>query len=553
MHIEDGLDKLLQGQYAEALAAFETHKPLAQAEKLCQITKMFAELTAYAAELSKGNLSAKIPGSTNYPATDLKNLHLKLRRLDRQLLMTATGYPVSPIDYMGDLSEGLDFLISQAALRREQIEYDHDHDMETGLLNRKRFIRGVYDILQTQPGKVGVLFCCALDNIKYINNTHGYECGDLYIANVVEVLRSCESDSNLVARLGGNEFAVYAHGFDNEEDAYGFAQNSIKTLFNTKVVLPHESVKIRASCGVAIYPHDAITSDILMNYANHAMFEAQSLNRGTLMRFSPEIYRTKANLLSRQERLNELIEGKLIHFAFQPIVSLKESKIIGYEALMRSRTTAFTSPLDVLSLAEAQSKLRQLEKVTFEVIFEWIFQNLALLEAKKIFFNVISIQYLNASELQKIHPEYAAISKKMVFEILEPATIENPLLQKVNDFRQEMSAQVAIDDFGCGHSNALRLISISPDILKIDRFFISSLHTAPAAKKEFLANILSYCRDKGILTLAEGVETREEMASVLRMGFDYAQGFYLGRPEFQLAELDPHTKMELAALIVQNE
>ena len=130
---------------------------------------MLKEFDVYSNELSKINLSAKDPKISTCAITSLKNLHAKLKRFARQLVMVTTGYPVSPIDYMGDLSEGLNFLINQAVLRKKQDGYDRDHDTETGLLNRKAFTREVYDILQAQPSKVGVLFCCTLDNIKYIN------------------------------------------------------------------------------------------------------------------------------------------------------------------------------------------------------------------------------------------------------------------------------------------------------------------------------------------------------------------------------------------------
>jgi EAL domain-containing protein (putative c-di-GMP-specific phosphodiesterase class I) len=247
-----------------------------------------------------------------------------------------------------------------------------------------------------------------------------------------------------------------------------------------------------------------------------------------------------------------LIEGKLIHFEFQPIVSLRDAEITGYEALMRPNIDAFAGPLDILSLAEAQSKLRQVERITFEVVFEWIYNNIKLLKDKKIYFNTISLQYLDIAELRTIHPQYDMISKNMVFEIMETATIESNLLEKLNHFKKELSTAIAIDDFGRGHSNALRLISISPDILKIDRFFINSIHNAPATKKELLANILAYCRARKILTLAEGVEIREELASVVRMGFDFAQGYYLGRPKPHLADLDPRVQAEIIAFAAQD-
>lgn len=547
MGIEIGLDKLLQGQFDGALAEFEGSGQEPFARKLEQLTRTMAELSAFAAALAEGDLSVQAPRGTEL-SEPLEALHGKLKRLERQLLLFTTGYPVFPITDLGDLSEGLNFLFEQAQSCKNQLEHDQNHDAETGLLNRKAFIRGVREIIQIEPRKFGVLFSCGLDNLKYINESHGYDSGDLYISRVVEVLQMCENESVLLARPSGSEFTVYAHGFDDEDSALRFAQDTRKTLLNTKIELPDEAVKIRASWGVAVYPSDALTSDVLMNYANHAMFEVQNFNRGTLMRFNPEIYRAKANILSRQERLDELLESQLIRFAFQPIVSLRNGAVYGYEALMRSTTSHFASPLDILQLAETQSKLPQLEHLTIRMIFEWIARRLSTLGEKKIFFNVISAQYLAAEALRDLHPQYEAISRNMVFEIIETASIEDELAQKVKDFRAELSTFIAIDDFGCAHSNALRLLSISPEILKIDRFFIRAIHKAPESKRELLANILAYCRSKNILTVAEGVETREELESVCAMGFDLAQGFYLARPEFQLQDIRPEIVEQIVTL-----
>lgn len=545
MQKDHGLDKLLHGQYDEALELFCQTSSSPQAEQLCHITKALAETKYYAAELAKGNLSVSPPVSSNIFAAELKTLHMNLKRLARQMLMSAAGYPAFPADYMGELSDGLDFVVSQATKLKNQAEYDKSHDSETGLLNRKAFVRAVRAILQEQPDRVGVLFCCELDNIKYINDAYGYDNGDLYLNKVAEVLEACAYGTSFLARLAGNEFAVYAHGFESESDAFGFAQGCMRTLLNSKVILRNDEVWIRASSGAAVYPHDALEGDILMNCAYHAQLEVKNRNRGTLMRFCPEIYRTKANVFGRQEKLNELLDGKLLRFAFQPIVNLHNARIVGYEALMRPTMPEFSNPLDVLALAENQSKLLQLEKLTFELIFEWVHSHKHLLAGRKIFFNTISSRFLNLAELRGIHPQCKAICKNMVFEILETATVENSLAQQVKDFRSEMSTQVALDDFGCGHSNILRLINLSPDILKIDRFFIKSIIDTSVSQKDLLSGLLNYCRAKGILSIAEGVETSDELASVIRMGFDYAQGYYLGRPEKMLNELDTNVEAEI--------
>ena len=544
MPIEKGLDLLLQGQYNDALALFERCEQTPPIAKLSQLAQLLLTVGNYASELSKGNHSTVMPKSSNGTIENLRGLHTNLKRLSRQLLMASTGYPVPSIDYMGDMSAALNYLLTKTFNEEQENKERREYDNDTGLLNRRGFVRSVYDILQARPTSVGILLCYGLDNLKYINTAHGFAVGDMYINKVVETLESYSGETHLIARIGGNEFAMYAHGFDSDEAAFDFANNAMLHLYKTLVILPNEDVKIRASCGFCIYPHDATTSDILMSYASHARVEVQNINRGTLMRFSPDIYRSKAASLKRVERLGELIEEKLFYFDFQPIFHLKSNTIFGYEALMRPKTADFSGPLEILSLAEAQSKLHQLEKVTFEAIFDWIYNNFSLVGDRKIFFNTVSTNFLDKNALRAIHPQYELIASKMVFEILETVTAETMLLQKVNALRNEMSALIAIDDFGCGHSNALRLINISPDILKIDSFFIRSINIAPASKNELLANILAYCRTKGILTLAEGVETQEELETVMQIGFDYVQGFYLGRPEKPLSEI-PADKMAI--------
>lgn len=536
--IAHALEELLQGNMDAALAVLgDTAEP--SAARLRQLVRRLSEGRAYAEALAQGCLAVRPPDQGAGLFAPLEQLHSKLQRLSRQLVLASMDYPVFPVTDLGDLSDGLNMLFASARNNRRQAEHDRNYDAETGLLNRKAFIRKVQGLIQARPDKVGILLSCGLDNLRYVNDAHGYDHGDAYIGKVVEILRSCEATSVLLGRPAGDEFALYAHGFDDEESALRFAQDNRKALLNTKMEFPGETIKIRASWGAAIYPCDAETGDVLMNYATHAMFSVQSRNRGTFMRFNLQVYRSKSSMLSRQERLDELLEGKLIRFAFQPIVSLRDGAVFGYEALMRSMTPHFPSPLDILQLAEAQSKLPQLEYMTFKVIFDWMAQHMNMLGARKIFFNTISAQYFSADEMRALHPSYEDISRRMVFEIIETVGMENDMMRRIQRFRREFSSLIAIDDFGCAHSNAFRLLRLAPEVLKVDSVFIRSLHKASAARKELLANLLRYCRAKDILTVAEGVETCEELESAARMGFDLCQGFYLGRPEFYLQEISP--------------
>ncbi|MDR1615879.1 MAG: EAL domain-containing protein, partial [Syntrophomonadaceae bacterium] len=370
--------------------------------------------------------------------------------------------------------------------------------------------------------------------IKYINESYGHEAGDRYIAAAAKILCEYEKDG-LVARIAGDEFAVYIHGYEGEADISAM-EKEVSAKFAGTTVDIGDLVKIRASFGVALYPQDAITVDNLLKFAGHTMFEVKSSNRGSFMRFSAATYQKKANLFDRQEKLNQLIDGKQIKFAFQPIFRLDNCSLYGYEALMRSCTDSFSGPLDILALAEAQSKLNQLEKVTFEVMFDWLGNHLSQLEHLKIFFNTISTQYMALDKLEKIHPRYKELCKYIVFEVLENTAGSENFVREINAFRQQFDAMVAIDDYGCGYSNDLRLISVAPDIVKIDRFLIKGIDS-DKDKRQLLQKIVGYCKAKGIATLAEGIETPEELQAVIQLGFVYAQGYYLGLPDFHLAEL----------------
>jgi diguanylate cyclase (GGDEF)-like protein len=529
--MDESIQSLRLGRYDDALALLKEMKPCASVQNMLSLTENLIELFVYSIELSKGNLSVEYPSRKNYIAMGVKNLHSKINHLVWQIEQVARGDYDQRIDYMGELSEGYNWMTAQLKARKEQIEYEQSHDAQTGLLNRTAFMRQVYEEIQAQSAGCGIMLCGSLDNVKYINETYGHENGDRYIIAVADIFRSYEAGGAIVARMAGDEFAFYLH-MHRKTDADVLIERAENDLFEklsqSEVVLD-EIVKIRASFGVALYPYDAATVDNLVKYASHTMFEVKNSNRGTLMRFSPEIYRKKTDVLERQEKLNDLLEKKSLRFVFQPIIRLKDISVFGYEALMRPTTPDFFSPLDILAVAEAQSKLPQLEKITYELIFKWVDEHASQLNGCKIFFNTISTRFMNALALKKLHPHYRDICRHIVFEVLESGADGTVLLKDIQMFRQELGVMVAIDDYGCGYSNDLRLMQLAPDIVKIDRFFITGIDK-DFDRQQMLSKIITYCKAKGIAVLAEGIETEMEMETIFQLGCTYGQGYYLGKP-----------------------
>ncbi len=516
------LTSIVAGHYLEALATVENLEAGEDTDLLRNIALSLSEASNYAKALCEGRLAAAPPTHNNPYCITLKKLQKMLW----------------PSEMWNDHTH------KSAVLEHGSRERYFDRDIETGLYSRRAFLWNTRALIEDAPDEYGIMFSIGLDNLRYVNDEHGYESGDMYIAKVVEILRLCAGDSVLLARPAGDEFAVYAHGFADEDSALDFAQETRKRLLNTTLEIEGETIRLRTSQGAAVYPSDAISSDVLLNYATNAMFSVQNFNRGTFLRFNPESYRAKAAMMSRQERLDELLEDRRIHFAFQPIVNLHDGSIFGYEALMRSTRSDFPSPLDILQLAEVQYKLPQLEYITFLVIFDWVAQHLGLLSHKKIFFNIISASYLTKEKLCKIHSDYANIVSHMVIEITETVSNEKEIARCINQFRQDFSTLIAIDDFGVARSNLYRIVDFRPEIIKLDRFFVSDIDKAAPDKKKLIVDFIEFCHSRNILIVAEGVETAEELECIIDMGFDLCQGFYLGRPEFQLQEIkDEHVLM----------
>lgn len=518
------------GQFKEAIQCMQRLPSGKYPEQLLSLACHLQELYTYETEIASGNLRVPMPKKQNYLAMGAKNLHSKLNHLVWQIRQVADGDYGQSIDHMGDLSDSFNWMIGQLQYRYEQETYEKTHDSMTGLLNRSEFMHQVNKLLKAQPDSYGVLLYCGLDNLKSVNETYGHENGDRYIMAAAEVFRMFASTGNIAGRITGDEFALYLHGFDEQPNLMALEKN-INNKMKQSFDFYDAVIKIRMSVGISLYPQDARGAQDLFTYASYTMFQVKHKNRGTIMRFNSELYRNKANSFDRLEKLSRLLDERLLRFAFQPIVNLHDMKVIGYEALMRPTISDFSSPLDLLAIAEEQSKLYQLEMVTYELVFDLIYRNLEELNGKRIFFNTISTNFLEDQELKKIHPEYREICPYLAIEVLESTVDVEKYVYEIDSFRDRHGSLVALDDYGSGYSNDLRLISIKPDIVKIDRLFINGIED-DLDKQNVLLRIIAYCKEKGIHTLAEGIETESQLQKVISMGFTYGQGYYLGRPEF---------------------
>lgn len=233
------------------------------------------------------------------------------------------------------------------------------------------------------------------------------------------------------------------------------------------------------------------------------------------------------------QEVNRLIDNNLFSYHFQPIVSAVDGRIYSFEALMRPNSDICKSPLCVLKYAEIMNRLDEIERATFVNVLSEIKNNKSVIGDRYVFINSIPDIKLAASDFDEIKTAMSEYSENIVIEMTEQSEIRDDELFDTKKMYQDMGIKVAIDDYGTGYSNIQNLIRYTPDYVKIDRILISNVQN-DQNKQHFVREIVDFCHDNGILALAEGVETFDEMKAVISLGVDLIQGYYTARPSSEI-------------------
>ncbi len=423
-----------------------------------------------------------------------------------------------------------------------------EFDSLTGLRCQTAFKARATNIIEKDPDKIGAMIFIDLDNLKYINDNFGHEFGDKLIIGASKIFRNFEQYKAITCRYSGDEFAIFFWGYDTREELTKVISLIKQESNKHSIDLPNGTKnKIRFSGGIAWYPDDANDVRELLKIADFTMLEAKQREKGSIYEFNKLRYKNMSFLLENSEAINKLIDEQLIRFAFQPIIDIKTGEIFAYEALMRPLTSEFNGPLEVLSVAAAQSKLPQLERVIMLVVFDTIDKQIDVIGDKHIFINSIPNETTETNRtflLQTIKEKYGKYFNKIVIEILERDSRDEAGLIKGVNYLKDNGLKIAIDDFGSGYSNEVRIINLSPDIVKIDMELIQGI-ASNTDKQTLVKGIIEFCHNKNIRIVAEGVENKEDLNFLMDIDVDYVQGYYLARPKYEFLDLTDNKKNEI--------
>ena len=427
------------------------------------------------------------------------------------------------------------------ARKRAESELRHlaDHDGLTGLLNRRSFEEhlGREVAMAKRTGLEGMMVLIDIDGLKEVNDTLGHAQGDELIRSISDLVSERLRETDVVARIGGDEFAALMP-YTSAEDASQVAAELLRTIRSHGVVLGAQRMRPTACAGIAPLAEGRADPNDVMVAADLALYEAKEHGRDRVATYRPqpgeEGLKTVRAAWSQRIR-HGLDEGRFVPYR-QPILGLEGREIVGYELLARmlSDDGRPILPGAFLPTAERSGMIRELDRRMTRWAIEAIERSQTA--GKPVLYEVnLSARSLTDPELpslvSSLVAEHGIDASLLMFEITETAAIGNiEQARQFADGLREVGCRFALDDFGAGFASFFYLKHIPLDTLKIDGAFVRSLRENPTDQL-LVQHMAELASGLGMRTIAEFVEDEETLEMLAGYGIDAAQGYCVGRPE----------------------
>ncbi|MBR3533693.1 MAG: EAL domain-containing protein [Clostridiales bacterium] len=417
-------------------------------------------------------------------------------------------------------------------------------DNLTGLYNYQGLLSEGSYLISKMRHKGVYISALAVDvkDLAVINEQFGRNYGDKTIKMTAGMLESVFRDSDSICSCLGNGEFVALRLSTSQGDA--------------EMLMCYDKLKEKLS---GYNSSEDVSAKIFLYYgietgAPETMSELERLiNTAVSKKNSNKISVAKAENegMTEEEKersliVNEILDSNRLNYHFQPIVKASDGEIFAYEALMRVDINPYIDPPTVIRYAALSDRLTDVEYETFANVISVVENRKDIFDgSRKVFINSIPGQTITGERLEDLSRRIKALDGTVVIELTEQSELTDDELARINKLYTEMGVDTALDDYGTGYSNVTNLLRYMPRYVKIDRMLLSDIQSSPQ-KQHFVKDIITFSHDNGIVTLAEGVETSEELKTVIMLGVDLIQGFYTGRPSAMIIQgINPAVKREI--------
>jgi diguanylate cyclase (GGDEF)-like protein len=426
----------------------------------------------------------------------------------------------------------------ERAKREAEIRHQAHHDTLTGLANRTYFTERLEESLShaKRYGHTGALMFIDLDRFKIVNDSLGHNAGDMLLRVVAERIRGCLRNTDLLFRIGGDEFTVILPELAAPQDAAHLARRIIAAVSAPAALYEHE-VKVGATIGIAVYPGDGDDADLLVKNADAAMYNAKQAGRGTHAFYRAAMNEHALARLGLEADLHKAFRDGEFALYYQPRLDAATRKVVAVEALLRwnSPTRGLVGPNDFISVLE--------EAGMMQIVGEWVLRTACTQQHRWVTEGLAPLRIsVNVSARQFQNPNFALTVGRVLKDTgASPGCIELELTESllVTQPQQALASlkalkalgvRTSIDDFGIGYSSLSYLRHFAVDCLKIDRSFVREVSTNPRDRAVATA-IIRLAEALGISVVAEGVETTAQAAFFTDVKCDELQGFLFCKPQ----------------------
>jgi diguanylate cyclase (GGDEF)-like protein len=432
---------------------------------------------------------------------------------------------------------------------QKQLRYMAFHDQLTGLPNRTLFLEILQQGMNRKKRQQSYLFAVLFldcDRFKVVNDSLGHLIGDQILIGVSNRIKSCLRPYDYVARLGGDEFIILLETLEKIDDSISIAKRINQELIKPFQIEDKE-IFLSVSIGIVLETKDYEKPEFILRDADIAMYKAKKSGRACYQVFTANMHSQVENMLDLESKLRWALERQEFTVYYQPIVSLNNGIIAGFEALVRWNhpEKGFISPAEFIPMAEETGLILPMDMwVLREACHQLkIWQGQQGKQPSLTMSVNLSAKHFSQpnliEQIEQIIEETEIQSKYLKLEITETVIMENsPSAAQILEQLRDLQIQLSIDDFGTGYSSLSYLHRFPVNTLKIDRSFISTIDQN-LDSKNIIQSVITIAHNLKMDVVAEGIETATQLEHISNLGSEYGQGYFFSKPlEKKLAYSD---------------